>query len=52
MDEDATVSGVQKELKTFYDGTRKANLEVEIGHMLSLAGRYDTRTRLRRTIPE
>jgi len=34
---------VQKELKTFYDGTRKANLEVEIAvDMLSLAGRYDT----------
>jgi uncharacterized LabA/DUF88 family protein len=34
---------VQKELKTFYDGTRKANLDVEIAvDMLSLAGRYDT----------
>jgi uncharacterized LabA/DUF88 family protein len=34
---------VQKELKTFYDGTRKANLDVEIAvGMLSLAGRYDT----------
>lgn len=34
---------VQKELKTFYDGTRKANLDVEITvDMLSLAGRYDT----------
>jgi len=32
-----------KELKTFYDGTRKANLDVEIAvDMLSLAGRYDT----------
>jgi hypothetical protein len=30
-------------LKTFYDGTRKANLDVEIAvDMLSLAGRYDT----------
>jgi uncharacterized LabA/DUF88 family protein len=34
---------VQKELKTFYDGTRKANLDVEIAvDMLSLAGHYDT----------
>src|SRR5690349_4844130 len=34
---------VQKELKTSYDGTRKANLDVEIAvDMLSLAGRYDT----------
>jgi hypothetical protein len=34
---------VQKELKTFYDGSRKANLDVEIAVvMLSLAGRYDT----------
>lgn len=34
---------VHKELKTFYDGTRKANLDVEIAvDMLSLAGRYDT----------
>ncbi|MGQ0543537.1 MAG: LabA-like NYN domain-containing protein [Blastocatellia bacterium] len=34
---------VQKELKTFYDGTRKANLDVEIAvDMLSLAGRYAT----------
>ncbi len=34
---------VQKELKTFYDGTRKANLDVEIAvDMLSLAGSYDT----------
>ena len=34
---------VQKELKTFYDGTRKANLDVEIAvDMLSLAGAYDT----------
>jgi uncharacterized LabA/DUF88 family protein len=34
---------VQKELKTFYDGTRKANLDVEIAvDMLSLAERYDT----------
>lgn len=34
---------VQKELKTFYDGTRKANLDVEIAvDMLSLAGKYDT----------
>lgn len=34
---------VQKELKTFYDGTRKANLDVEIAvDMLSLAGCYDT----------
>ncbi len=34
---------VQKELKTVYDGTRKANLDVEIAvDMLSLAGRYDT----------
>ncbi|MEQ1645318.1 MAG: NYN domain-containing protein, partial [Pyrinomonadaceae bacterium] len=34
---------VQKELKTFIDGTRKANLDVEIAvDMLSLAGRYDT----------
>jgi uncharacterized LabA/DUF88 family protein len=34
---------IQKELKTFYDGTRKANLDVEIAvDMLSLAGRYDT----------
>jgi uncharacterized LabA/DUF88 family protein len=34
---------VHKDLKTFYDGTRKANLDVEIAvDMLSLAGRYDT----------
>jgi uncharacterized LabA/DUF88 family protein len=34
---------VHKELKTFYDGSRKANLDVEIAvDMLSLAGRYDT----------
>ncbi len=34
---------IQKELKTFYDGTRKANLDVEIAvDMLSLAGKYDT----------
>src|ERR1044072_2167737 len=34
---------VQKELKTFYDGSRKAHLDVEIAvDMLSLAGRYDT----------
>lgn len=34
---------VQKELKTFYDGSRKANLDVEIAvDMLSLAGAYDT----------
>jgi uncharacterized LabA/DUF88 family protein len=34
---------VQKELKTFYDGTRKANLDVEIAvDMLSLAEKYDT----------
>jgi uncharacterized LabA/DUF88 family protein len=34
---------VQKELKTFYDGTRKANLDVEIAvDMLSLSGKYDT----------
>ena len=34
---------VQKELKTFYDGTRKANLDVEIAvDMVSLAGKYDT----------
>lgn len=34
---------VHKELKTFHDGTRKANLDVEIAvDMLSLAGRYDT----------
>ena len=34
---------VQKELKTFYDGTRKANLDVEITvDMLTLAGRYNT----------
>src|SRR6476660_6680472 len=34
---------VQKELKKFYDGTRNANLDVEIAvDMLSLAGRYDT----------
>jgi len=34
---------IQKELKTFHDGTRKANLDVEIAvDMLSLAGRYDT----------
>src|SRR6185295_3418530 len=32
---------VQKELKTFYDGSRKANLDVEIAvDMLSLAGRH------------
>jgi len=32
-----------KDLKTFYDGSRKANLDVEIAvDMLSLAGRYDT----------
>jgi len=34
---------IHKELKTFYDGSRKANLDVEIAvDMLSLAGRYDT----------
>src|ERR1700741_4185485 len=34
---------IQKELKTFYDGSRKANLDVEIAvDMLSLSGRYDT----------
>ena len=34
---------IHKELKTFYDGTRKANLDMEIAvDMLSLAGRYDT----------
>jgi len=34
---------VQKELKTFVDGSRKANLDVEIAvDMLSLAGKYDT----------
>jgi uncharacterized LabA/DUF88 family protein len=34
---------VQKELKTFPDGTKKANLDVEIAvDMLSLAGHYDT----------
>ncbi len=34
---------IQKDLKTFYDGTRKANLDVEIAvDMLSLAGKYDT----------
>lgn len=34
---------IQKELKTFHDGSRKANLDVEIAvDMLSLAGRYDT----------
>ena len=34
---------VHKELKTFYDGSRKANLDVEIAvDMLSLAGSYDT----------
>jgi uncharacterized LabA/DUF88 family protein len=34
---------VQKELKTFYDGTRKANLDVEIAvDMLSLSEKYDT----------
>lgn len=34
---------VHKELKTFTDGSRKANLDVEIAvDMLSLAGRYDT----------
>jgi uncharacterized LabA/DUF88 family protein len=34
---------IHKELKTFYDGTRKANMDVEIAvDMLSLAGRYDT----------
>src|SRR6185436_9038451 len=34
---------VEKELKTFYDGTRKANLDVEIAvDMLSLADKYDT----------
>jgi len=34
---------VQKELKTFYDGTRKANLDVEIAvDMINLAGKYDT----------
>jgi uncharacterized LabA/DUF88 family protein len=33
---------VQKELKTFFDGTRKANLDVEIAvDMLSLAEKYD-----------
>src|SRR5947208_13328835 len=36
-------SEYKKELKTFYDGARKANLDVEIAvDMLSLAGRYDT----------
>src|ERR1051326_1807042 len=34
---------IHKERKTFYDGTLKANLDVEIAvDMLSLAGRYDT----------
>lgn len=34
---------VQKELKTFPDGTKKANLDVEIAvDMLSLVGNYDT----------
>ncbi|MCC6744859.1 MAG: NYN domain-containing protein [Acidobacteria bacterium] len=34
---------VQKELKTFSDGTKKANLDVEIAvDMLSLVGNYDT----------
>ncbi len=34
---------VEKELKTFPDGTKKANLDVEIAvDMLSLADRYDT----------
>lgn len=34
---------IQKELKTFYDGTRKANLDVEIAvDMVSLAGCYET----------
>jgi uncharacterized LabA/DUF88 family protein len=34
---------VEKELKTYADGTKKANLDVEIAvDMLSLAGRYDT----------
>ena len=34
---------VQKELKTFPDGTKKANLDVEIAvDMLSLVGHYDT----------
>ncbi|QUW03891.1 NYN domain-containing protein [Chloracidobacterium validum] len=34
---------VQKELKTFPDGTKKANLDVEIAvDMLSLADKYDT----------
>lgn len=34
---------VQKELKVFPDGTKKANLDVEIAvDMLSLSGKYDT----------
>ena len=34
---------IHKELKTFNDGTRKANLDVEIAvDMLSLSGQYDT----------
>lgn len=34
---------VQKELKVFADGTKKANLDVEIAvDMLSLCGKYDT----------
>src|SRR5438477_12844264 len=34
---------VEKELKTFPDGTKKANLDVEIAvDMLSLADKYDT----------
>jgi uncharacterized LabA/DUF88 family protein len=42
MDAAQRFSLIQKELKTFYDGTR-ANLDVEIAvDMLSLAGRYDT----------
>ena len=43
MDAPERLSGGPEELKTFYDGTRKANLDVEIAvDMLSLAGRYDT----------
>jgi hypothetical protein len=43
MDAQKRLSRRQKDLKTFYDGTRKANLDVEIAvDMLSLAGRYDT----------
>src|SRR6266480_5243516 len=34
---------VEKELKTYADGTKKANLDVEIAvDMLSLADKYDT----------